>query len=134
MIRDLTVGQLIGIILIGGLILITPFVIFKTIKKVTKPKEITQNVGVNNKGFRINIKGDYVTYIKMNKKYKDMGAKAYDADGNDISDDIIVSYFNNGTQVFGIDTTTLTNYVVKYEIEDNGLTKETTRVVIVNKS
>ena len=55
MIRDLTVGQLIGIILIGGLILITPFVIFKTIKKVTKPKEITQNVGVNNKGFRIRL-------------------------------------------------------------------------------
>ena len=49
------------------------------------------------------------------EKYVDDGAKAY-MNGQDISDDIIVSYYKNGRQVSFIDTRMVGEYIVRYDV------------------
>lgn len=123
-------ARLVGLVTFVIIVLIILFIVSKTINYVNRPREEVQNVGVKDDRFNLNINGDYVTYVEVNDKYVDEGAKAY-IDNRNISDNIITSYYQNGTQVSSIKTDKSSTYIVKYEVSSNGENKEKTRVVIV---
>ena len=79
----------------------------------------------------INIEGNLVEYININSKYIEKGATFYDEKGNDLSNDIYVTYFNNGRQVSSIDTRFLDNYIVKYQIKYKNKKYESSKIVII---
>lgn len=126
-------ARLVGLITVVIIALIILLIVSKTISYVSRPKEEVQNVGFKDDGFSLNINGNYLTYVEVNGKYDDEGAKA-SINGQDISDEVITSYYKNGTQVSSIDTNAATTYIVRYEIASGGKTKEKTRVVIVTDS
>lgn len=123
-------AKLVGLITIIIICLIILFVISRIFSYVSKPKEIVQNTDVKEDNFNLNINGDYLIYVRVNEKYNEEGAKAY-LDKQNISDDIIVSYYKNDSQVSSIDTSAVGTYTVKYEITNDGVYKDKTRVVIV---
>ena len=118
---------LITVIIIGLIIL---FVISRIFSYVNRPKEIVQNTDVKEDSFNLNINGDYLTYVRVNEKYNEEGAIAY-FDKQNISDDIIVSYYKDNSQVSSVDTSIVGTFTVKYEITNNGEYKDKTRVVVV---
>ena len=95
-------------------------------------KEKTDNFQTIKKEKGIYINGDYVTYINVGSKYEELNATFYDDSGNDISDEIIVSYYRNKVQVFDIDTRFMDEYLVKYEIEYEGRLYKAYKVVIIS--
>ena len=115
---------LITVIIIGLIIL---FVISRIFSYVNRPKEIVQNTDVKEDSFNLNINGDYLTYVRVNEKYNEEGA----IDKQNISDDIIVSYYKDNSQVSSVDTSIVGTFTVKYEITNNGEYKDKTRVVVV---
>ena len=118
---------LITVIIIGLIIL---FVISRIFSYVNRLKEIVQNTDVKEDSFNLNINGDYLTYVRVNEKYNEEGAIAY-FDKQNISDDIIVSYYKDNSQVSSVDTSIVGTFTVKYEITNNGEYKDKTRVVVV---
>lgn len=125
--RKAKVVGLITVIIIGLIIL---FVINRIFSYVNRPKEIVQNTDVKEDSFNLNINGDYLTYVRVNEKYNEEGAIAY-FDKQNISDDIIVSYYKDNSQVSSVDTSIVGTFTVKYEITNNGEYKDKTRVVVV---
>ena len=90
--KGFTIAQLVGFLTLFFMFLILLFIGIKLLKSVTSEKEILQNTDVKNEKIKININGDFVTYVKLNKKYKEESAKAYNGNKN-ISDKIVISYF-----------------------------------------
>lgn len=130
--KGFTIAQLVGFLTLFFIFLILLFIGIKLLKSVTSEKEILQNTDVKNEKIKININGDFVTYVKLNKKYKEESAKAYNGN-KDISDKIVISYFQNDNQVAEIDTKKIGNYVVKYEVLYKNKVYEATRVVVILK-
>lgn len=130
MIRRYGKARIVGIITIVIIGLFILFAINRTVRYVNKPEEVVQNTNVKNDGFTLNINGDFVTYAEVNGEYNEEGATAY-VDGQNISDDIVVSYYQNNSQVSRIDTSISSTYIVRYEVASGGENKAVTRVVIV---
>lgn len=133
MLRRYGKARIVGIITIVVIGLIILFAINKTVKYVNRPEEVVQNTNVKNDGFTLNINGNFVTYVEVNGEYNEEGATA-SIDGQNISDDIIVSYYQNDAQVSRIDTSIPSTYIVRYEVASGGESKSVTRVVIVTDS
>ena len=133
MLRRYGKARIVGVITIVVIGLIILFAINKTIIYVNRPEEILQNTNVKNDGFTLNVNGEFVTYLEINEKYNEEGATAF-IDGQNVSDDIIISYYQNDSQVSQIDTSTSSTYIVKYEAAGGGKNKSATRVVIVTDS
>ena len=123
-------AQLVLFIIIVVVLLILILIINKIINYANRPIEKLQNQNIEKENLTLNILGDYLTYIDINEKYVDDGAKAY-MNGQDISDDIIVSYYKNGRQVSFIDTRMVGEYIVRYDVRSGKDTKMITRVVLV---
>ena len=123
-------ARIVGIITIIVIGLIILFVINKTVRYVNEPKEVIQNTNVENDDFTLSVNGDFVTYIEVNGEYNEEGATAL-LDGQNISDDIVVSYYQNDSQVSRIDTSRSSTYTVRYEVASGGENKSVTRVVVV---
>ena len=130
MIRRYGKARIVGIITIVIIGFIILFAINRTVRYVNKPEEVVQNINVKNDGFTLNINGEFVTYAEVNGEYNEEGATAY-VDGQNISDDIVVSYYQNNSQVSRIDTSISSTYIVRYEVASGGENKAVTRVVIV---
>lgn len=130
--RGYTKAQFVGLITLIFIFLIILFIGVKVINYINRPaaKEVLQNADVKQDGFTLVINGNFLTYVGINEKYEDAGAKAY-KNGKDISSKIAVSYYMDDKQVSDIDTTNVGNYVVKYEVYDGKVLKEATRVVVV---
>ena len=128
--RGKNIVRFVGVITIIVILLIILFIGKKVISYVNRPQEITQNTEVKDDGINLSINGDFVTYVSVNEKYIEEGAKAYINDEN-VSDDIVISYYEDGSQVSVIDTSSFSTYTVKYDVAEGGKTKEVTRVVIV---
>lgn len=130
--RGYTKAQFVGLITLIFIGLIILFAGVKIVNYINRPeaKEVLQNVNVKQDGFTLAINGEFVTYVGINEKYEEAGAKAY-KDGKNISSKIAVSYYKDDRQVSYIDTKDVCSYVVKYEVYDGNVLKETTRVVIV---
>lgn len=126
-------ARIVGIITIVVICLIILFAINRTVSYINKPKEVPQNTKVQNDGFTLSINGDFLTYVDLNDEYSDKGAMAY-IDGQNISDDIVVSYYQNDSQISHIDTSKPSTYTVRYEAASGGINKVVTRVVIVTDS
>ena len=92
-------------------------------------KEVIQNITDDEK-VKINIIGNFITYVELNDVYKEQSARAYNGDKN-VSNKIVISYFQNDNQVSRVDTKKVGNFVVKYEISLNGKVYKATRIVIV---
>ena len=133
MLRRYGKARIVGIITIVVIGLIILFAINKTVRYVNRPEEVVQNTNVKNDGFTLNINGEFVTYVEVNGKYNEEGAIA-SIDGQNISDDIIVSYYQDDSQVSRIDTSIPSTYMAKYEVSSGGESKSVTRVVIVTDS
>ena len=133
MLRRYGKARIVGIITIVVIGLIILFAINKTVKYVNRPEEVVQNTNVKNDGFTLNINGNFVTYVEVNGEYNEEGATA-SIDGQNISDDIIVSYYQNDAQVSRIDTSIPSTYIVRYEVASGRESKSVTRVVIVTDS
>ena len=123
-------ARLVGLVTIILIVLFVLFVINKMISYVNRPKEKVQNIEVKNDGFNLNINGNYLTYVEVNDDYNDEGAKA-SINGQDISDDVITSYYKDGRQVSAIDTRQVGTYIVRYDVRSGDKTKDVTRVVLV---
>ena len=123
-------AQLVLFIIIVVVILIILFILSKIINYVNRPVEEVQNLNVKNDGLVLNVLGNYLTYCDVNEKYVDEGAKA-SINGQDISDDVITSYYKNGRQVSAIDTRQVGTYIVRYDVRSGDKTKKVTRVVVV---
>lgn len=76
------------------------------------------------------LNSDYLEYIPLGEDYVEDGLTA-SLDGKDLSDKVIVSYFNNNTQVMSIDTSTVNNYLVKYTVVSSKEKKDIYKTVIV---
>lgn len=133
MLRRYGKARIVGMITIVFIGLIILFAINKTVRYVNRPEEIVQNTNVKNDGFTLNINGEFVTYVEVNEKYNEEGAIA-SINGQNISDDIIVSYYQDDSQVSRIDTSIPSTYMAKYEVSSGGESKSVTRVVIVTDS
>lgn len=123
-------ARIVGIITIIVISLIILFVINKTVRYVNEPKEVIQNTNVENDDFTLSVNGDFVTYIEVNGEYTEKGATAFIDDQN-VTEDIITSYYQNDAQVSHIDTSTSSTYIVRYEVASGGINKAAARVVIV---
>ena len=130
MIRRYGKARIVGIITIVIIGLFILFAINRTVRYVNKPEEVVQNTNVKNDGFTLNINGEFLTYVEVNGEYNEEGATA-SLDGQNISDDIVVSYYQNDAQVSHIDTSTSSTYIVRYEVASGGINKAAARVVIV---
>lgn len=130
MLRRFTRGQVIFFIAGVVLVIILLFAISKTISYVNSPVEEIQNQNVEVTDFTLNINGDYLTYVEINDEYIEEGAVALNGE-EDISDDIIISYYDNGSQVSSIDTRSIGSYTVKYEVSNKEEVKTALRTVIV---
>lgn len=131
MLNRYTKGQIVGFITLVIIGIISLFILIKVFSKVATPKENILNEDIKNEGFRINVKGDLVTYVDINSKYKDDGAKAYDKNNENISSKIITTYHYKNRRVSKIDTSLTDSYLVKYEVESNGKSREAYRIVII---
>ena len=72
---------------------------------------------------KLTLNGDSVINLKINEAYKELGAKAIDSKGSDLSNEINIS----GT----IDTNSAGTYKIKYTISKNGISKSLERVINV---
>ncbi len=75
---------------------------------------------------KIILNGDYLTYVNIGESYEELGAYAY-INGNDVSSNISITYYKDDKQVFSVDTRFVSDYVVKYKVNN----MEATRVIIV---
>lgn len=130
MIRRYGKARIVGVITLVIIGLIGLFIINKTVNYMNRPEEIIQNTNVKNDGFTLNINGDFVTYVEVNDEYKEEGATAY-IDGQNVSDEIVISYYQDDSQVSQIDTNISSTYTVRYELASGGKHKWVTRVVMV---
>ncbi len=127
-----TRAQLVGLITLIVIGLVILLIGSKIVNYMNRPeaKEVLQNTNVKSDGFTLALNGNFVSYVGVNEKYKEEGAKAI-ADGENISKKIVISYYKDGNQISSINTDQVGNYVVKYEVSDGKKLKEGTRVVIV---
>ena len=126
-------ARLVGLITVVLSALVIIFVLNSLISYATRPKEKVQNTNVLDDGFDLNINGNYLTYVEVNFEYKEEGAKAF-INGQNISDNIVISYYKDGSQVSKIETDEPATYIVNYEVADGSKHKLKTRVVIVSDS
>lgn len=133
MLRKYTKGQIVGFVTLVIIGLIVILIGNRIFSYVNEPKEELQNVSFKDDGFYLKIKGNFVTYTEINEEYKELGAEAY-VDNTNVSNDIVVSYYQNGSQVSYIDTRKASTYLVSYVVEYKNKVKEVTRVVIVTDS
>lgn len=77
--------------------------------------------------YKINLKlnGSNELNLKLNEAYKELGAKATDSKGNDLSKEIKISGL--------VDTNKVGSYKIKYTISKNGITKSLDRIINVVK-
>ena len=122
-----TVG-FITIILILSILTFITFKIFSTNKE--KKEEKASYLAYTKEDINATINGDFLEYIKLNDKYEENGVLAFYKD-EDISNNTIISYFNDGEQVSYIDTSRPGNYLVKYTIISDKKTREIYKTVIV---
>ena len=80
---------------------------------------------------RIDLDGDFVTYVDLNEDYKEAGYHAYEGN-QDVSDSVVVTYFEGDKQVYDIDTSKNGTYTIKYEALINDKAVTNSRVVIVS--
>ena len=128
--KEVTIGQVVAVAFIIFIILLVVFLCFR----FTKKEEVTEkvlNTDVKASDLKIVLNGNYVEYINVNDEYRDLGASFIYKD-EDLSDDLIVTYYSDGKQVSDIDTSLLSNYVIKYEIMVNGKVISASRVVIIS--
>lgn len=126
-------ARLVGLITVVLFALVIIFALNKVISYTARPKEKVQNTNVKDDGFNLNINGNYLTYVEVDFEYKEEGAKAF-IDGQDISDNIVVSYYKDGSQVSKIETDEPSTYIVNYEVANGSKHKLKRRVVIVSDS
>ncbi len=128
--REVTKGQVVAIAFIILMIILVAFLCFS----FTKKKEVTEkvlNTDIKANDLKIVLNGNYVEYVNVNDNYEDLGASII-YKGEDLSDDLIVTYYSDGKQVYDIDTSLLNSYVIKYEIKLDGKVISASRVIIVS--
>ena len=64
----------------------------------------------------ITLLGDKSYSLEVKSDYIEPGVSAKDLNNNDISENIEVKFYKNGLPVDNIDTTTLSNYTIKYSV------------------
>lgn len=97
-----------------------------------------KNINKNNITLKVIEPNKY--YIEQGSKYIDKGYYAYDLEGNDITDQVIISYLfqasgsNEWKYVDELDTNKLGVYKLTYTVSDNlGNTAKATRVVAIKE-
>ena len=128
--KGFTVAQMVGFIALVFIGLMVFFIGSFILKKTSGPKEALQNVGVEDEKVKIILKGDFLTYAEINTKYKDKKVAAY-INGKDVSNKVVVSYFQGGRQVNEVDTKYEGTFIIKYELVYENKVYKASRVVIV---
>ena len=107
--------------------------IFLVFKLVTQENVSSKYLSYQKEDSELTINGDYLVYVELGSEYKDLGARATNDKGQDLSKKIGVSYYRNGSVCSKIDTNILGNYLINYKVVDykNKSVKEAWRVVIV---
>ncbi|MBR3198946.1 MAG: hypothetical protein IKG27_02915 [Bacilli bacterium] len=109
------------IIILLSIILFYLIIKFLHEKKTYEPYKKIQKSQAN-----VVINGDYLTYVTLGEKYIEPGATVY-LNGKKTSNKVITTYYDNGEQVFSIDTKYDGDYLVEYRYGKN----IATRAVIV---
>ncbi|MBO5095315.1 MAG: prepilin-type N-terminal cleavage/methylation domain-containing protein [Bacilli bacterium] len=79
------------------------------------------------------ISGESIITVEVNTEYIQDLATATNSEGVDISDDIIITYYDNGKEISQIDTSQLKTYTIEYSVIDKTKNLKTvvTQTVIV---
>lgn len=78
----------------------------------------------------VSLNGDVLEYVSLGEEYIEDGVEAIE-DDEDISSNVIISYFKNDVEVASIDTSSLGSYLVKYTIMGISKNKSVYKTVIV---
>lgn len=91
------------------------------------------NTEYNENSPTIVLNGGPIEIIEINEEYIEKNAIA-ESSANELLENIIITYYDNGREIASIDTTELKTYTVEYSVTDlsNNLTTVITRTVIVN--
>lgn len=92
---------------------------------------IISNTQYNENSPIIVLNGEPIETIEINETYTEKNVVAKDSDDN-VLNNVIITYYNNGKEIAKIDTTQLKTYTVEYSVTDNNLTTVVTRTVIIN--
>ncbi len=112
-------AKMIGVIaflVILGIILLLTFNVFSYKKE--KEQEIKQKIKYVEKDVKMSYEGSYLEYISLGDPYVEKGITATTKDGRDISEQVLISYFKNGSQVPNLETDELGSYLVRYTVTD----------------
>jgi len=77
----------------------------------------------------ITLNGNIIEYVTVGDNYTDLGASAKDANGTDLTSDITTTISGSGT----IDTSVTGNYIITYNVTNNGKTVSAIRNVFVEE-
>lgn len=124
-------GKIVGFLVVIGVLILLVFVSLKIVS-VNKEKQRIKSQYVTYKNDKIDamVAGEVIEYVSLGADYNEQGVIAYSLD-TDISDDVIISYFKDGSQVELIDTDSIGNYLVEYIIMDDTNKKKIYKTVIV---
>lgn len=120
--------KVIHLIIIFILIVLTTFAFNSLTKYINYKKNYEPFEKIEKTNSKIILNGNYLTYLNIGDRYEELNASAYDESGNDISDKAMITYYNNGEQVFSIDTRFVDEYIVKYKVNN----MIASRVVIIS--
>ena len=126
--KGLTKAGKIGLLFIFILFLAIVLV-FSFLTKEDEDKKVYMNLTYS--ADRIDLDGDFVTYVDLNEDYEEAGYHAYEGN-QDVSDSVVVTYFEGDKQVYDIDTSKNGTYTIRYEALINDKAVTNSRVVIVS--
>ena len=92
-------GKIVGFLVVIGVLILLVFVSLKIVS-VNKEKQRIKSQYVTYKNDKIDamVAGEVIEYVSLGADYNEQGVIAYSLD-TDISDDVIISYFKDGSQV-----------------------------------
>ncbi|MBR3362861.1 MAG: DUF5011 domain-containing protein [Bacilli bacterium] len=126
-----TTAKVVGFITIIVILFVLIFITFKLVNiNKAKQKELDSYLVYNKEVIDASINGDFLEYIELNDIYEEDGVFAFYKD-EDISHNVITSYFSKGEQVSYIDTSRPGSYLVKYTIVGGKKTRIIYKTVMV---
>lgn len=128
--RRLSVAQIVGLVGIAVIFGVIAM-IFGT---VTPDKSSDQPEYISYKkpsGIYMKLNGDYLVYVELGSIYEEQGVTAM-FKNKDITEDVIITYFQNDTEIFNIDTNQIGTYTIKYTVMYKEEIKVISRAVIIS--
>ena len=125
----LSMAQIVGLVTIAVIIGVIAMLFGSvTTNKKDEPHYITYK---KQTPINMTLNGEYLVYSDLGEEYEEKGVVA-SLKGKDITDDVIITYFQNDREVSTIDGSEAGTFLVKYTVMYNDKIKTISRTVIVS--